>query len=99
MEQLRRDEVLVTLREHRATLAERFGVTSISLFGSFARDQAQDNSDIDVLVEFESPPGWQNYFGAQVFLEDVFGRPVDLTTLSEVRREVRPYVEKDAIDV
>lgn len=99
MEQLRRDEVLETLREHRATLAERFGVTSISLFGSVARDQAKDSSDIDVLVEFESPPGWQNYFGAQVFLEDVLGCPVDMMTLSEVRREVRPYVERDAINV
>lgn len=99
MDQLRRDEVLETLRAHKATLAGQFGVTSISLFGSVARDQAEDNSDIDVLVEFESPPGWRNYFGAQVFLEDVLGRPVDLTTLAEIRREVRPYVEKDTINV
>ncbi len=99
MEQLRRDEVLETLREHRATLAERFGVTSISLFGSVARDQAKDSSDIDVLVEFESPPGWRNYFGAQMFLEDVLERPVDMMTLAEVRQEVRPYVEGEAINV
>ncbi len=99
MGQLGRDQVLETLRAHKATLAERFGVTSISLFGSVARDQAKDNSDIDILVEFDSPPGWRNYFGAQVFLEDVLERPVDMMTLAEVRLEIRPYVEKDALNV
>ena len=99
MDQLGRDEVLETLRALKATLAERFGVTSISLFGSVARDQAKDDSDIDILVEFESPPSWRSYFGAQVFLEDILGRSVDLATLAEVRQEVRPYVEKDAINV
>jgi len=99
MGQFVRDEVLATLRAHKETLAERFGVTGIALFGSVARDQAKDGSDIDILVEFDSAPGWRNYFGAQFFLEDVLGRPVDLMTLAEVRREVRPYVERDAINV
>lgn len=94
-----RDEVLEALRVHKATLEDRFGITSIALFGSVARDQARDKSDVDILVEFESPPNWRSYFGAQAFLEDVLGRPVDLTTLAEVRREVRPYVERDAINV
>lgn len=99
MDQMGRDEVLATLRAHKATLAERFGVTEIALFGSVARDEAQEKSDVDILVEFDSSPGWRNYFGAQVFLEDILERPVDMTTLSEVRREVRPYVERDAINV
>ena len=99
MGQLGRDEVIATLRAHRAALAEQFGITSVALFGSVARDEARDDSDIDILVEFESPPGWWNYFGAQVFLEDILGRTVDMTTLREVRREFRPYVEKDVVHV
>ena len=99
MDQLGREQVLRTLRAHKATLAEQFGITSVALFGSVARDEASDDSDIDVLVEFESPPRWQNYFDAQVFLEDVLGRTVDMMMLSEVRREVRTYVERDAINV
>lgn len=99
MDQLGRDEALGILRAHKATLAEKFGVISISLFGSVARDQAKADSDIDILVEFESPPSWRNYFGAQAFLEDVLGRSVDLTTLAEIRQEVRPYVERDVINV
>ena len=70
-----RDEVLATLREHRETLAERFGVTSLALFGSFARDQATDASDIDILVRFDGPATSKSYFGVQFYIEDLLGRP------------------------
>ena len=45
-----------------------------------------------------APPNWRRYFGAQAYLEDLFGRPVDLSTIGEVRSAIRPYVERDAID-
>ena len=96
---MNRTEVLDILRTHKPTLEERFGVTKLALYGSFARDQARDSSDVDVLVEFDTPPGWREYFGAQFYLEDLFGRSVDLSTREEVRIEIRPYVEQDAIDV
>ncbi len=96
---MNRAEVLQTLRTHREALAEQFGVTSLTLFGSVARDQATDASDIDILAEFGSGPGWREYFGAQAYLEGVLGRPVDLMTAGEVRPEIRPYVERDAINV
>ena len=99
MDQMNRDQVIETLQSHRQTLAERFGVTSLALFGSFARDQATEASDIDILAEFESAPSWRLYFGAQAYLQDVLGRPVDLATIAEVREEMRPYVAKDAINV
>ena len=96
---MNRDTVIETLRAHRETLAERYGVTSLALFGSFARDQATDASDIDLLVRFDAPLTWRSYFGAQAYLEDVLGRPVDLATAGEVREEIRGYVERDAISV
>ena len=96
---MNRSEVLQTLRAHQATLAEQFGVTGLTLFGSVARDQATDASDIDILAEFDSAPGWREYFGAQAYLEAVLGRQVDLMTANEVRPEIRPYVERDAIHV
>ena len=80
-------------------LAERFGVTELALFGSFARDQATDDSDLDILVSFHGSADWQRYFGAQFYLEDLLGRPVDLVTDKGLRPEIRPYVERDAIHV
>ena len=94
-----RDEVLDMLRTHKPMLAERFGVTELALFGSFARDDATDGSDIDVLVEFDTAPDWKSYFGAVSYLENLLGRPVDMATISEVRKEIRPFVERDAVHV
>ena len=94
-----RAEVLALLRAHKPTLATRFGVTGLALYGSFARDQATDSSDLDILVEFDSPPDWRRYFGAQFYLEDLVGRPVDLAVIGEVRAAIRPSVELDAINV
>ena len=96
---MNRDEALDLLRAHKTVLAERFGVTGLALFGSFARDQAPDHSDIDILVEFDTSPDWKTYFGAVSYLEDILGRPVDMATISEVRKEIRPFVERDAVHV
>lgn len=87
------------LREHKATLAQRFGLVDPRLYGSFARGQAAGDSDVDVLVRFDAPPDWRRYFGAQAYLEDLLGRPVDLATEQELRAEIRPHVERDLIDV
>lgn len=95
---MNRDNVLNMLRANKATLAQRFGVTELALFGSFARDQATDDSDVDILVRFDVPPNWQRYFGAQGYLEDLLGRPVDLATNQDLRVEIRPYVEREVID-
>ncbi len=92
---LNRTEVLKILRKHEYVLKERFGVTEISLFGSFARDEATEESDVDVVVEFEGKPTLMTYSGAQLYLEEVFGRKVDLTTEKEIREEILPYVKRD----
>ncbi len=94
-----RDEMLQTLREHKPVLRERFGVTSLSLFGSFARDEGRDDSDVDVIVTFEPLPDWKSYFGAVFYLEDLLGRQIDLATPDGVRKEIRPYVERDLVVV
>jgi predicted nucleotidyltransferase len=57
MRLMKRDEVIRVLREHRGELREQFGVKSLALFGSVARDEATGTSDVDLLVEFERPIG------------------------------------------
>ena len=94
-----RDELLGLLREHRATLVQRFGVAELSLFGSFARDQATGDSDIDLLVQFDGPATSKQYFGMQFYIEDLLGRRVDLVTERALRAELRPHVERDIVNV
>ena len=92
-------EVLSLLREHKTTLARRFGVRDIALFGSFVRNQGVDDSDMDILVRFDGPATSKRYFGVQFYIEDLTGRPVDLVTDKALRAELRPAVEKEAVHV
>ena len=96
---MNRTEVLDILRTHKPTLAERFGVTELALFGSFARDEATDGSDVDILVRYDGPATSRSYFGVQFYIEDLLGRRVDLVTHKALRSEFRPYVEREAVNV
>ena len=94
-----RDEILALLRAHKPVLERRFGVVDLALFGSFARDSATAGSDIDILVRFDGPADWRRYFGAQFYIEDLFGRSVDLVTDKALWAELRPRVEREAVHV
>lgn len=94
-----RNEALALLRTHKETLANRFGVVELGLFGSVARDQAGDNSDVDILVRFDGPATSKRYFGVQFYIEDLLRRRVDLVTHKALRTEFRPYVEKEIVSV
>ena len=96
---MHRDEVLKVLRAHKAILTQRFGVTNLALFGSAARNEMSNDSDIDILVRFDRPGTSKAYFGVQFYLEDLLGHPIDLVTDKALRVELRPYVEQEAIDV
>ncbi len=90
---------LELLKRSKPELQARFAVTQLALFGSIARNTAGDDSDIDILVSFDGPATSKRYFGVQFYLEDLFGRPVDLVTEKALRSELRPYIEKERINV
>jgi predicted nucleotidyltransferase len=92
-------QVLDVLAEHKPMLVERYGVTRLALFGSVARWASVADSDIDVLVAFDGPATSERYFGVLIYLEDLFGRSVDLVTEKALRAELRPYVEREALSV
>ena len=94
-----RADLLALLAQHKPVLQQRFGLTKLALFGSFARGTAREDSDVDVLVQFDGPATSKRYFGVQFYLEDLLHRPVDLVTEQALRERLRPYVERDAIHV
>ena len=96
---MNRQRVLELLAEHKPHLAERYGVTRLAVFGSMARDAADARSDIDVLVAFDGPATSERYFGVMFYLEDLFGRSVDLVTEKALREELRPHIEREALRV
>jgi len=73
----------------------RFSVRRIGLFGSFARDAAAEKSDIDLLVELEKPT-FDHYMDLKFYLEDLFGRPVDLVMSETVKPRLAPFIQREA---
>ena len=59
----------------------------------------RSGSDIDLVVSFDGAATSQRYFGVQFYLEDLFGCPVDLVTDKALRPELRPYIEREAVNV
>lgn len=96
---MNRQRVLKLLSRSKPELQARFGVIRLALFGSIARDTATSGSDIDILVAFDGSATSRRYFGVQFYLEDLFGCPVDLVTENALRPELRPFIERERINV
>jgi hypothetical protein len=96
---MNREQVLSILKDHRDDMQHRFAVKHLSLFGSAARDELREDSDIDVLVEFEGPPTFDGYIGLKDFLEALFVTKVDLATPDAIKPRMRPFIDKDLIHV
>lgn len=86
-------EIIETLRKHSDVL-KKYGVKKIGLFGSFVRKEQKVDSDIDFLVEFEKPD-FDNFMDLAFFLEDLFGRKVELITNGSLSPYIQPSVEKE----
>ena len=95
---MRREEALAVMRGHLGDLA-RFGVKSLALFGSVARDEAGPDSDLDLLVEFEGTATFDRYMGLKLYLEDLLGSGVDLVMRKALRPRMVPSVEREAVRV
>jgi predicted nucleotidyltransferase len=96
---MRRAEAISTLRRFLPELRSEYRVRRLALFGSTARDEAGDDSDLDVLVDFEAGPTFDSFMGLKFFLEDRLGRKVDLVTRDALKPRMRPAVEREAVDV
>jgi len=96
---MKRDHILLVLREHNEALVREFGVSSMRLFGSVARDGDLEASDVDLLVSLAGEPSFRRFMQLKLRLEEILGIPVDLITETGLKPAVRPYVEREAIRV
>jgi uncharacterized protein len=93
---MQRQEALTILINHQDAL-KNFGVKSLMLFGSVARDQARTDSDVDLLVEFERPVGLFTFVRLKRYLEEILESSVDLGTPDSLKPDLREPVFQEAI--
>jgi len=86
------------LDRHQEYLHTR-GVKNLAVFGSLARGEASDSSDIDLLVEFARPVGLFEFIRLKLFLENLTGKSVDLVTRDALRPGMRKEILKEIVQV
>lgn len=96
---MKKRDVLRILKKQRKELEEHFNVASLSLFGSVARDEADADSDVDLLVEFNKPVGLFQFIELQQRLEELLGCKVDLGTSRSLKPRIKDHVLQEAIRV
>lgn len=90
-----REEIMAFLRDHKGEMSERFGVTRLGVAGSFARGEATENSDIDIIVDLHSRNTFRSFFGLLHYLQDALPHRIDLATEASLKPLVREQVMKD----
>ncbi len=91
-----RKDVEKTLKRYKPLLREKFKVKDIGIFGSYVRGEESEESDVDILVEFSGPIGWE-FIDLKEFLEEILGKGVDLVTVKALKSQLRDKILKEVV--
>jgi predicted nucleotidyltransferase len=91
------EELLLPFREEILQIAAKYGAYNIRVFGSVARGEARDNSDIDFLVEMETGRNLLDRVGLKQDLEELLGRKVDVAKISNLHNLIKDKVLQEAV--
>jgi uncharacterized protein len=96
---MEREDILKFIAAEKAKFEQEFGLKRIGLFGSYARGEVREESDIDIVVEIEKPDLF-HLIGIKQAIEEVLGTKVDIVRLrNKMNQTLRSRIERDAIYV
>lgn len=94
-------EIKQVLQAQKPYLAEKYGVTEVSIFGSYVRDEQRPDSDLDILIELERPPRISliGLVELEDYLSNVLGLKVDIAIKRSLRKRIGARILYEAIPV
>ena len=95
---MKKEKIIHQLQQAKTQIFSKYPLKSMALFGSFARNEADKNSDIDILVEFSRPTDFE-IVDLTMDLENIFHKKVDVISRKGVKPNLLPFIEKDLIYV
>ena len=95
---MRRESILQCISQDKKAL-KQYDIKSLSLFGSVAREEGKETSDVDLLVAFNHPPGLFAFMDLKEHLEEILGAHVDLVTEKALHPRLRNRILKESIHV
>jgi len=98
---MKKQDILNYLKSNQEYYYDQFGVKFIGLFGSFARDEANDDSDIDILYKIEKDKKLSmfKYLKLTKQLEDYFQKKIDLVRDETLKPQIKSYIQKQYINI
>lgn len=81
------------------TMYEERGINYLGLFGSFARGEESQQSDVDLLIDFDSTKSLFDLANIKLYFQEKLGRKVDLSMRGHIKESLKPYINKDLITV
>jgi len=93
---LDRNVLEAKLREYKPILEEQYFVKKIGLFGSYVRNEQKEDSDIDIIVEFSQPVGFQ-YIDLKLYLEEILNHKVDLVTPNALKPQIKENILREVL--
>jgi predicted nucleotidyltransferase len=91
-----KEGITETLQRFKPILQEKFKVREIGIFGSCVRGEESEESDVDILVEFSEPIGWE-FIDLMEFLEKILGRKVNLVTVRALKPQLKDKILKEVV--
>jgi hypothetical protein len=89
-------DIIEILKKHKDIIQKKYTVKKIGIFGSYAKGTQKKSSDIDILVELETPT-YNNFINLAFYLEELYGKKIDLITMKGLSPYIFPYVEKEVV--
>jgi predicted nucleotidyltransferase len=93
------EEIRAVIYAHEDELRQRYKVRVVGMFGSYTRGEQRENSDLDLLAEFDEKASLLDLAGAQVMLSELLGMKVDLVPREDIRPELKEIIESEVVAV
>ena len=93
------EEIKEILIKQKSFLKGKYGVKDVGIFGSYARGDQEDKSDLDILVEFESPVGFFKFLELEEYLEEITGIKVELVTRKALKPRIGEYILREVVNI
>ena len=93
------EQIYQTLQKYLNNLREQYSVKTLGVFGSYARGEATEKSDLDLLVDFQGDLTFDKYMNLKFFLEDLFGKKIDLVIRDDIKPQIKDKILGETIYV
>lgn len=90
------EHVKVVIKKHKEYIKKKFFVEKIGVFGSYSKSKEGIESDIDILVEFNGPIGW-DFIELKDFLENILNKKVDLVSINALKSQLKDNILNEVI--